>query len=182
MSSYHKSSCRKYYEANREKILAKAKQKYLLEKETLLLRSNLYYKENTEKCKERNRIYQKKNKSTLNIKRKRKYHKCYKYDANWKLRCYLRNRLRTAVTGKHKSVSAIGLLGCSIEALRDYLSSKFQEGMTWDNYGRWHIDHIRPCASFDLREPENQSSCFHYTNLQPLWAIDNLRKNKYYAH
>jgi HNH endonuclease. len=50
--------------------------------------------------------------------------------------------------------------------------------MSWDNYGRdgWHIDHIRPCASFDLTDPEQQRQCFHYTNLQPLWAADNIRK------
>jgi len=49
--------------------------------------------------------------------------------------------------------------------------------MTWSNYGKgWHIDHIKPCASFDLSNPEQQKICFHYTNLQPLWAIDNIKK------
>jgi hypothetical protein len=71
----------------------------------------------------------------------------------------------------------IELAGCSLEDLMKHLESKFTEGMTWENYGRWHIDHIRPCASFSLEDPEEQKKCFHWTNLQPLWAIDNLRKS-----
>lgn len=70
------------------------------------------------------------------------------------------------------------LLGCTIEELRTHLEAQFQEGMTWDNYGRdgWHIDHIKPCSSFDLLKEAEQRECFHYTNLQPLWAKDNLSK------
>ena len=68
------------------------------------------------------------------------------------------------------------LVGCSIPELRKRLTQQFLPGMTWDNYGKWHIDHIRPCASFDLTDPEQQKQCFHYSNLQPLWAADNLRK------
>ena len=60
---------------------------------------------------------------------------------------------------------------------RKWIESRFQPGMTWENYGDWHIDHIIPCASFDLTKPEEQLKCFHYTNLQPLWAEDNCRKS-----
>ena len=68
------------------------------------------------------------------------------------------------------------LTGCTLEELKEHLASKFTEGMTFENYGKWHIDHILPCASFDLLLPEEQPKCFHYTNLQPLWAIDNMKK------
>ena len=69
------------------------------------------------------------------------------------------------------------LTGISIAELKAYLENQFSNGMTWENRGQWHIDHIRPCASFDFTDPEQQRECFHYTNLQPLWAEDNLAKS-----
>ena len=82
----------------------------------------------------------------------------------------LRGRIRSAMKGISKSQSTIKLLGCDIITFLKYIESKFAEGMTWENYGLygWHIDHIIPCSSFDLTKPEEQSICFHYTNLQPL--------------
>ena len=61
-----------------------------------------------------------------------------------------------------------------------YLAAKFQEGMSWDNHGEWHIDHIKPCCKFNLLDDEEQRKCFHYTNLQPLWSKDNLSKGGKY--
>jgi len=90
----------------------------------------------------------------------------------------LRNRINGALSGINKSASTHELLGCSVDEFVSYLESKFTDGMTWENRGRsgWHIDHIRPCATFDLTDPEQQRQCFHYTNLQPLWAKHNLSK------
>lgn len=68
------------------------------------------------------------------------------------------------------------LLGCETQDLMAHLEAQFADGMTWANHGEWHIDHIRPCASFDLTDPAQQRECFHYTNLQPLWWQDNLSK------
>jgi hypothetical protein len=72
------------------------------------------------------------------------------------------------------------LLGCTAEELKVYIESKFKPGMTWENYGRegWHIDHVKACANFDLTNPAQQRECFHYTNLQPLWAQENRKKGK----
>ena len=89
----------------------------------------------------------------------------------------LRSRINHAIRGYRKSRSTIELLGCHIKQLKKHLESKFKEGMNWNNYGKWHIDHIKPCCSFDLSKPEEQKKCFHYTNLQPLWAEDNFIKN-----
>lgn len=66
--------------------------------------------------------------------------------------------------------------------LRIHLESKFKPGMSWKNYGPvWHIDHIKPCAKFDLTDPAQQRECFHWTNLQPLFALENLQKSDKYA-
>ena len=82
----------------------------------------------------------------------------------------------SVLKGRYKSKPTLKLLGCSFEECWQHLESKFQPGMTKENYGLWHVDHIRPCVSFDLTDPEQQKICFHYTNLQPLWAIDNMKK------
>lgn len=75
-----------------------------------------------------------------------------------------------------KAMKTMTLIGCTVAELRDHLEAKFQPGMTWENYGKWHVDHIRPCASFDLLDPGEQVKCFHFTNLQPLWAAENHAK------
>jgi len=87
----------------------------------------------------------------------------------------LRRRLEKIVKGYRRRTE--DLIGCSVSQLRAHLEAKFTGGMSWDNYGLWHIDHARPCRSFDLRLPEQQRACFHFSNLQPLWAGDNLSKN-----
>jgi len=87
-----------------------------------------------------------------------------------------------AIRNKTKTGSAVRDLGCSMEQFLYYIEGLFQPGMTWDNYGKggWHLDHIRPLSSFNLENPEEFKLAAHYTNLQPLWEFDNLKKsNKY---
>lgn len=93
----------------------------------------------------------------------------------------IRHGITKALKRNTKSGHTIELLGCSIEYLRYHLENQFTEGMTWDNYGLygWHIDHIIPVSYFDHSDPEQQKRAWHYTNLQPLWAKDNLRKWKH---
>jgi hypothetical protein len=101
-----------------------------------------------------------------------------------KLSNSLRSRLSKALTGtipkrKRKTIRAISYLGCSIEELKKHLESKFQPGMNWNNYSYkgWHIDHIIPLSAFDLTKEEEVKKACHYTNLQPLWWRDNLKKS-----
>jgi len=103
-----------------------------------------------------------------------------KTDLQYRILTNLRTRISSILNGKNKSKTTKELLGCSLEFLKQHLESKFTEGMSWSNYGKWEIDHIKPCSKFDLTDPKQQEQCFHYTNLQPLWELDNQRKsNKY---
>ena len=104
-------------------------------------------------------------------------------DPEFKLLKTLRSRLATALRSKNanKSKSTKELTGCDILFLKGYLEAKFTEGMSWENHGDWHVDHIRPCCSYDLTIEEEQKKCFHYTNLQPLWAKENLSKGGAYT-
>jgi hypothetical protein len=105
------------------------------------------------------------------------YKKRYKEDVQYRLMMLLRGRLRRALLGIGKSATTLALLDCTASQLKEWLSYQFEPGMSWTNQGQWHIDHVKPCAAFDLTDPEQQRQCFHWTNLQPLWGVDNLRKN-----
>lgn len=105
-----------------------------------------------------------------------------KVDRGYRLLHLLRCRITAAVRSKgvRKTGKTRQLIGCTTAELMAHLSALFKPGMSWENYGDWHVDHVKPCALFDLRKRADQLACFHYTNLQPLWAIDNFRKGKRY--
>jgi len=90
----------------------------------------------------------------------------------------LRGRIRDALAGKFRAGSPVRDLGCTLDELVAHIEAQWTEGMSWDAYGQrgWHIDHIKPLASFDLTDRGQFLEAAHYTNLQPLWAIDNLKK------
>jgi hypothetical protein len=166
------------YEQNKEKINKAYKQYYEQNKEKIIKRNKLRRRNPETKLKEKEykKEYCKKNKEKRNIQRKIRRQN----DINYKLKITLRHRVCMTIkkqSGK-KAKKTIELLGCSIEKCRQHLESLFQEGMTWNNHGLygWHIDHIIPCSSFNLTNLEEQKKCFHYTNLQPLWAENNLSK------
>lgn len=127
-----------------------------------------YRKDNREKISEKIYAYEKKRKEI---------------DPTFKLLKTLRSRLGNVLKRKgiEKTVNTIELLGCTIDFLKGFIEAKFKNGMNWENHGDWHIDHIRPCASFNLTNEEDVKKCFHYTNLQPLWAKENLIKGSKYG-
>ncbi len=97
-----------------------------------------------------------------------------------RLSCRFNQAIKTVLVKKGKSI--LNFMGCSVKDFLIHLESKFTTGMSWDNYGAgrgcWHIDHIKPCLTFNLTSEEEQKKCFHYTNLRPLWAEDNWRRPK----
>lgn len=136
--------------------------------------SNKRWKDkNKQKLLQYQRAWQAQNKDWM--RRWKKEH--YKNDENYKIACLLRGRILHALKGNAKHASTMELLGCSIEELKRYFEVRFVQGMSWQNHGEWHLDHIVPCAAFDLTSVDGQRKCFYYTNLQPLWAHDNLVKS-----
>lgn len=133
-----------------------------------------YRAANIDKIKATVKTYQAANRNKINsyVKNRKKT------DIQYKLSIILRCRLNKALKRNKKTGSAVKDLGCTIDELKTHLESKFQSGMTWDNWSRegWHIDHIKPLASFDLTDKEQLLIACHYTNLQPLWAKDNIAK------
>lgn len=160
--------CKKEENAkNRKKIDKEAKKIYMKE----------YAAKNKEKINTRHRNYRLKNPQKVRAaQRTQSVKKLSKI--NYKLSNALRNRIRRALKNNQKLGSAVKDLGCSIEELKLHLESKFCSGMSWDNWGRhgWHLDHIIPLSSFDLTDRKQFLKACHYTNLQPLWAVDNLKK------
>lgn len=193
---------KEYRDKNCEKIIKRAKE-YNNKPENKAKRKEYNAKpENKEKnlkqCKEyrakpENKIKISKQKKLLaakpenKIKQNQNARNRRKTDINFKLKENLRSRVNKVLKNNIKSKSTMKLLGCTIEDLKRHLESQFTDGMIWDNHGRgdngkkeWHIDHIKPCAKFDLSKKSEQLECFNYTNLQPLWAEDNLRKSDKY--
>jgi hypothetical protein len=98
-----------------------------------------------------------------------------KNDPLFKLSISIRNSIKRYIKGQ-KSKLTETILGCDFKGLQHYLENKFTDGMNWENYGKWHVDHIIPLASAKTEDEIYQLN--HYTNLQPLWALDNQIKGK----
>jgi hypothetical protein len=189
------------YQKRAADVIAKNKRRYY---EEVILQRRQKRREETKKERERIKEQRRKERAKLNAARKQEKEEEVKRKAReWarnnrsivnarlkkrlaeNINFRIATRMRTLIfvslrkRGVCKSGKTNSLLGCTIPELRQHLESKFLPGMTWGNHSRngWHIDHIRPCASFDLSDPEQQKTCFHYTNLQPLWAKDNMRKS-----
>lgn len=157
---------------NLEKAKEIHKQWYLKNKEKKLKSNKLWSKNNKEKHRFLLKRWFQKNKDLIREKNKKRRY----IDPYYKITLILRSRLTNALRNNLRYKSTLELLGCSVEKLWAHLEKSFKPGMTRENHGEWHIDHIIPCISFDLSKPEEQNKCFHYTNLQPLWAHQNLSK------
>jgi len=180
---------KEWYQLNKTSKVQKTRKKqyYQLNKEKIISYKNEYTTQNPKKVKKWKQKWYQLNKHCL--KNRTEYLKKYrsqrrKNDIVFKIKENLRTRTRNALTRGTKGGSAVHDLGCSINKLKIKLQLKFHrnsrgkhEYMSWNNYGEWHIDHIRPLSSFDLTDRKQFLIACHYSNLQPMWAKDNLKKS-----
>ena len=183
----NKEKLKKCYESNRDERIAKMKsyneknrEKLLSQKKEYYRKNKQYFKTNYEINKQSFKDYDKqyfsKNKKHINERLRKKY----KENIQHKLKSILRGRLWSLVKSNKmlKRKNALNLVGCSVQELKEHVEKQWLPGMSWDNHTNngWHIDHIMPCNTFDLTDIEQQKLCFHYSNLRPLWAADNLSR------
>lgn len=159
------SSCRsckrEYDQLNKEKQSQYHKLKRIREIDKFIKKDRKYKRENLHKTREYER-----NK--------------WKTDEKYRLRKLLRGRLHSALKAQDstKYYTTLELLGCSIQFFRDYLESQFKPEMTWSNHGKvWEIDHIKPCALFNLSDKQQQKQCFYYLNFQPLFKTSEIAQS-----
>ena len=169
---------KKYYKENSEKINEYIKKYQKENKEKINEYNKIWCKQNKEKIKEKNKKYRQENKEKIN-EYKRKYQKeknkidsIYKFRGN--VRTLIRGSFKRGTNQFRKDATTETILGCTIEEFINYIQSKFTKGMTLENHGEWHLDHIIPLASATTEEEIIKLN--HYTNFQPLWAEENLSK------
>lgn len=163
----------KNYSNNKDKYLAKNKEYRQLNTERIKLRRKKYLEKNPDSFKkwlEKNREHRK------------NYINNYNSNPLNKMKNSLRSRINELMNKKYENPKTIDLLGCNYEFFISYIESKFELGMCWANYGYrgWHLDHIIPLSS--AKNENELIKLFHYTNLQPLWSLDNLKKSNKILH
>lgn len=157
----------KYYNENQEKILERKKEYHIENQEEILENKREYRKNNQEKIKEY--FSKPENKEKIRVGQAT-YRKKYPHIVAWRRMLY-----RTLYyLGKEKENDTRTELGYSAVELKHHIESQFKEGMTWDNYGEWEIDHIKPLTSFDLDTKPSEVNSL--SNLQPLWKEENMKK------
>jgi hypothetical protein len=169
---------RAYYLAHKEQQTQKMAEWRTANKEKIRHLNAKYRKNNREKCRKTKEAWGKNNPDKVRVIQTRyaakKLKACPVFCLKNRMRVRICQALRSA--GAYKSDRTLALIGCTSKQLKKHIESKFLPGMTWSNRRRWHVDHIVPIAAFDILTEEGQRAAFHYTNLQPLWAKDNLKK------
>lgn len=182
---------KRYRDSNKETLNAKRRQQNALEPEKVRQRKQADYRKHWHKRRatarrwyaaNRNkmlkylRAWQATNAEQLRAQKTAYYLNRKRIDPEFAMLTRLRRRINHFVSSGNKSATTAALIGCSSAAFKEHIENLFTPGMTWENRAEWHIDHIIPCAAFDLTDPEQQRACFHYSNMRPLWADENRRK------
>lgn len=198
---------RAWYAANKEKAAATMKAYREENKEACVARAQTWAEENREKSRRIKSAWKKRNPEVVrrhareaaakkDPELKARIKKVYRSENPHVARAYTQkrraenphqrvhdamgNRFRDVLRSNKGGKSWRELAGYGVKELRAHLEKQFWPGMTWENYGKWHIDHIRPVASFDFTVEFEKTvrACWALSNLQPLWAIDNIKKGK----
>jgi hypothetical protein len=180
-----------YRKINNEKVITKRKIHYLKNKEIILKKQKQYYNQNKDVIKKRNKEYYLNN-TEIFYKNGKQYRLNNKEKIKKYSRLYIKNRcnndkffkliqtIRRSISdslrkkGYTKKSRTYQILGCTYEEFKIYIENKFIDGMNWENHGKWHFDHIYPVSK--AKDEEHLIKLNHYTNFQPLWAEDNLKK------
>lgn len=173
-----KESDKKYRSTHKKEGAARMREWRKANHERALLSAKLLRENNRDRFNTYGTKHYYKHREKILAKEKIRMETDVEYAIKRRLRIRLCGVFRSQAKGC-KTKSTLTFLGIEMPEFMKYIENLFKPGMTWDNRKLWHLDHIRPCNSFDLTDPEQQKKCFHYTNLQPLWAHDNLSKNKY---
>lgn len=191
ISEFHKEKKGKYgvkskckdclaeYKRNNPKEKEYRKTGYIRNREKILAQKKQYKKDNAEKISQYNKEYN----ARPEVKEaKTKYNREYERnrkanDPLYKFQKDIQSNISRSISsaGYRKNSRTQDILGCDYNFLREYLARQFKDGMSWDNYGEWEIDHIKPISS--AKNFSDVVKLNHYTNLQPLWRWDNRRKN-----
>lgn len=169
----YKEKVKIYRENNIVRLTENRKKFYYKNQKKAQEYSRKYYNENKEHYNKMSSEWNRKNKDKRkNIDNKHRQSPIVKLRVNLRHRVYMFLKSKTTIKNK----KTIEILGCDFDFIKSYLESKFIDGMSWENYGKWHVDHIIPLSSANSEE-EIYKLC-HYTNLQPLWSEENLKKGK----
>lgn len=179
----HNAITKEWRRKNRDKVNASVRQKYSDNKTEISAYRRDWNSRNKESNVASKKKYRDNNRDRVRQSAREYVARRRETDANFKIRSALRGRIWTSLKaqGVSKNLATQTLTACDGQFLRGFLEARFQPGMSWANYGRgkgkWNVDHVIPCAEFDLRDPAQQKQCFHYSNLKPMWERDNILKS-----
>lgn len=176
----NKDKIKQYLKNNEIKIKAREKQYYIKNRKNILKQKKERYADIKEYKLEYQKKYRKNNEEVLRKKHTEYGNNRRKKDVKFRLACNIRSAFSTWLCSNKKSKKTFEYISYTKEELIAHLESLFQSGMTWENYGEWHIDHIKPLSLFDSTSEADMHEAWRKENLQPLWATDNLRKNNKY--
>lgn len=170
----HTSYCKSYYEKNKERELARKRKYREANKEKVREAVRAAYVKNREAYRQSDSMY--KARPEIREKINSRNRKRWSTDEQFRLALQGRNSVNTSLRVNTDPNRLIVRVGCTLGELKTHLSNQFKDGMSWSNWGKWHIDHKKPLYYFDLTVPEELAKAFHWSNLQPLWAAENLAK------